>query len=136
MTRKALQQGIVSNNNGNTMDKRINSYNRLLNAGFIKKEVFDNRLKNLQKGPSPSANHNNKAPAPLANHNNKAPPSANNTSNKANPSANHNNKANPSANNTSNKGPSLADHILSMKAPISNASGQYPCNGAPGRSIR
>ena len=131
MTRKALQQGTVSNNNGNTMDKRINSYNRLLNAGFIKKEVFDNRLKNLQKGPSP-----------LANHNNKAPPSANNTSNKANPSANHNtsNKAppsaNPSANNTSNKGPSLADHILSMKAPISNASGQYPCNGAPGRSIR
>jgi hypothetical protein len=117
MTKKALQQ------EGNTMNKRINSYNRLLNAGFIKKEVFDNRVKNLQKGP-PLANHN---AGQSANH--RPPPSLANQN--AGQSANH--RPPPSL---ANHNASLADHILSMKAPISNASGHYPCNGAPGRSLR
>ena len=106
----------TTNNNNNNTSKRINSYNRLLNAGFIKKEVFDNRVNKLTNGVPPST----KPPTQQATGNSSTKP-----------------PTQQAAGNSSTKPKSsLAEHVLTMKGPISNFSGQYPCNGAPGRSLR
>jgi hypothetical protein len=123
--------------NPNTVNKRIQSYNRLLNAGIIKKDVFDNRIQKLSNSNPPSTHsHTNN------NNNNTASSSSNKTMamapsvNKNNNNNNNNNKQQCNTTTTTwnaNKAPTAT---IATIGPISNLSGQYPINGSPGRLLR
>ena len=115
-----------------SMDKKVQSYGRLLKSGIISKEIYDKRIQNRVPPlkSQPNAPIQNK---PSTNHTqNIIPPSSQNK-----PSTNHTQNiiAPPSQKNTKPVGNSLASHIIS-RGPISNLSGQYPMNGAPGTSLR
>ena len=118
--------------------KSINSYNRRLNAGIIKKDVFDNRMQKLSCTPPTVANSTNK-PSPRNSNiiQNKPPTTVSSTSSSRNLNSSFINNKPVSAPMPQQQVPknSLSSHILS-RGPISNLSGQYPMNGAPGGSLR
>lgn len=123
---------------GGGASKSIKSYNRLLNAGFIKKDVFDNRIQKLSspststaKVPSNTTHNttNNNPTASLTAACSRTAPS----SQAVHPTSNNFPPATSGINAAKSNG--LASHILS-RGPISNLSGQYPVNGSPGRLLR
>lgn len=108
--------------------KSVKSYTRLLNAGFIKKADYDNRVKKISSAPSFSAPH---AAAPRS----ASAKQANHTTTTNHPAHNSNNPNNHKNHDTGGKTKTaLAAHVLSS-GPVSNLSGQYPTNGMPGGSM-
>ena len=129
------------NNNDNASNKRIQSYNRLLNAGFIKKEVFDNSMQRLSNTKPSSTTIKGSAPSPQSssNNHNQSYAQPGSRAAPAPPHLNHNSQNSVKSQNPlppphNNPTSALAKHVLSS-VPISNFSGQYPTNGTPG-SIR
>jgi hypothetical protein len=126
-----------STGGGGDANKRVQSYTRLLNAGFIKKEVFDNKVQQRSAPAKVSANtHQNNTtsstkPPPLTHHhqsNNNSSSNSNHYMGTPRKTASCGINTHTSSNNPTS---ALAKHVLS-NPPISNFSGQYPTNGAPG----
>ncbi len=121
-----------NNNNNNNQQKppgkTMASYNRLFNSGLIEKGVYDKRIQKFSPQPQPQLK---KTPSEnscqkISSHNNN-----NNIAKNIIPLQNKN-SSQPIKNHTSS---SFAAQIIS-RGPISNLSGQYPMNGAPGTSLR
>jgi hypothetical protein len=113
------------NNQPKPAGKTMASYNRLFKSGFIEKGVYDNKVQKFSQQsqpPQPKKNPSEISCQKLPCHNNAKNiiPLQNKTSSQ--PIKNHTNS-------------SFAAQIIS-RGPISNLSGQYPMNGAPGTSIR
>jgi hypothetical protein len=132
-----------------SIPKSVKSYTRLLNAGIIKQQVFDDRMKKIsstvgQSSSVPPTQRNNASngkapPTSQGNHNHQIAHKNQNQMNQMNHNQNqmnHNSAAKRNDSTAPKSGPSseLASHVISRGA-VSNHSGQYPTNGFPGGSM-
>ena len=103
-----------------SQDRTLKSYNRLLQSGIIKKDVYDNRIQKFSS----------KTPSIMPFPNNTTKPTQSSNLTKPTPSSN---PTKPLQCCNSNIGGGAGGVALGA---ISNQSGQYPMNGAPGKSMR